>query len=146
MSVYSFRMNLTAGGGHSFQAPFSQPDQAGGKVGSQRGVNDMLDEDDEPVASDISAVLEHMKKDKKCEIHWFPDNGNHSFLPLKNGSIPIVGFLLFLSIKDKKDSSDSSFSYQVTLKGATVKDVKKDPRMGHEVVRLDMTSLEFERK
>ena len=145
MSVYSFRMSLAAPG-HSVQAPFSQPGHAGGKVGSQRGVNDLLDEDDEPNASDLETVLGNVKKDKKCAIYWYPDKGTHSFQPLKGGKVSIVSFLLFLDIRDKKDSAEALWAYQATLKGAKVTDVVKDSRMGYEVVKIDLESLDWERK
>ena len=139
MSVYSFSMNLTAPSG-SFNTPFS-------KVGSPKHRDEILDEDDDPPsASDMSSVLDQIKKAKQCHIYWYPDKG-HSFVPLKGKpSNRLVVLNLFLSIKDKKESAEASFRYQVTLQGLTVIDVTKDPRMGHQVVKIGFASMTYERK
>ncbi len=137
MSVYSFRMHLMAPGG--FDEPFS-------KVGTPKHRDQVLEDDDEPSQSDVTSVLDQIKKDKQCQISWYPQNA-HSFEPLKGKpSNKQVVLYLFLSIKDTKDSADVSFRYQATIQGLNVIDVTKDPRMGHQVVRIGFTSMTTERK
>jgi hypothetical protein len=111
-------------------------------VGATATDHDLLKADDEAVPGDVGAVLQDIKKKNTCAILWRPKDEAPRFTTIFRDAMAAKEafdqFIVMISIEGYPEERGY-------LKGATVKSVAVDPRMGAEVVKLECTSVEVKR-